>query len=77
MYTRKLALLALVLDTAVTYTPPAASKNPESLAARPIPRTIEDPRTPTVQVKKIPKAPNSQRRPSRQWPAAQPQPRIC
>ncbi|KAJ7883303.1 hypothetical protein B0H13DRAFT_923379 [Mycena leptocephala] len=54
MYTRKLALFALVLGTTVAYPYPAASRNPESLgivAAPPTPRTIEDPRTPTLRVK--------------------------
>ncbi|KAJ7883287.1 hypothetical protein B0H13DRAFT_2344268 [Mycena leptocephala] len=55
MYTRKLALLALVLGTTtVAYAYPVASRNPESLgivAAPPTPRTIEDPRTPTLRVK--------------------------
>jgi hypothetical protein len=54
MYTRKLALFALVLGTTVAYPYPAASRNPESLgivAAPPTPRTIEDPRTPTLRIK--------------------------
>ncbi|KAJ7928152.1 hypothetical protein B0H13DRAFT_1018774, partial [Mycena leptocephala] len=54
MYTRKLALLAVILGATVAYAYPAASKNPESLAlvaARPVPRTIEDPRTSTLRLK--------------------------
>ncbi|KAJ7883273.1 hypothetical protein B0H13DRAFT_2047058 [Mycena leptocephala] len=54
MYTRKLALFALVLGATVAFAYPAASKNPESLgivATPPTPRTIEDPRTPTLRVK--------------------------